>query len=189
MAVLVDFILTMLGFRAEEPPKLPTPTTTESQRPGLAVLLYEKENEKAEQEAKKPEVKPVEMKGLSKRLSKEYEDLASLNPSLRAVIEDLNEYVNLTFKKTLTITMIGRTQVEQDYIYKDNPKYKKRKFKSPHQFWQAVDLRSRTFTKVELIQLTDYLNSKWDSSNYYKWTAKVHTVGHGMHFHIQFAKP
>lgn len=177
MTVLVNIILSILGFRTEESPK-----------PGLAVMLYAKENEKAKQEAKKPEIKPVEMKGLSKRLAKEYADLTSHNLPLKRVIEDLNNYVNLAFKKTLTITMIYRTQAEQEYLYKDNARYIKKKFKSPHQFWQAVDLRSRTFTKGELTQISDYLNNKWNSSNYYKWTAKVHNVGHGVHLHIQFAK-
>lgn len=152
---------------------------------------YEAEN-KASKETKakaKTPIQPVRYKNDNARLKKEYSQLKSKNKKLQSVIEDLNKFSQKEFKKVLTITMIYRTQEEQDYLYRNSAKYKKRKFKSPHQFWHAIDIRSKTFTNDQIQKMVDYLNNKYDAKNYYRWTAKCHTIGHGMHFHIQFIKP
>jgi hypothetical protein len=152
---------------------------------------YEAENKVAKEtkaKAKTP-IQSVRFKNDSTRLQKEYTQLKSKNKDLLDLIEDLNKFSQKEFKKVLTITMIYRTQEEQDYLYRNSEKYKKRKFKSPHQFFHAVDVRSKTFTNDQIKQMVDYINKKYDSKNYYKWTAKCHSVGHGMHFHIQFTKP
>jgi len=160
-----------------------------SKSPKKDLDSYLKENEKTKNEIEeKPQIKPIEFKNDSQRLKKEFLDLVKLNLPLRSILEDLNIFVNLEFDKNLVITMINRTQEEQDRIYKDNAKYKKKKFKSPHQFLHATDIRSRTFTSEEVTKIENYLNTKWNSSNYYRWTAKNHTVGLGLHFHIQYFK-
>lgn len=182
MKAFLEFILSI--FKKPETPKL----GELEPKIGLQIHLYKKETEDTLKEATQIEISPVEFKGMSSRLSKEYSELTSKNLPLKSLVEDLNIYVNRTFKKKLMLTMIFRTEAEQDFLYADNEKYKKKKFKSPHQFWQAVDIRSKTFTDSEVKQLEDYLNDKWNKDNYYKWTAKNHTVGHGMHFHIQFVK-
>lgn len=140
-----------------------------------------------EEAAKEP--KPIDFKEDSQRLKDELETLKDKNWDLYQLLAELNLYTNEQFDKSIMLTMIYRTDEEQDEIYKDSEKYKARKFKSPHQFWQAADIRSKTFTDEEVKQIEDYLNEKWNSSNYYKWTARNHTVGLGMHFHIQFVKP
>lgn len=124
----------------------------------------------------------------STRLTNEFTTLLDKNKELHDIITDLCEYCYTFFKKDIVLTMIYRTDEEQDSIYKDDPKYKIKKFKSPHQFWQAFDLRSSTFTPEEIKFIEDYLNNKYNSVNFYKWTARNHTVGLGFHFHIQYTK-
>lgn len=123
----------------------------------------------------------ITLKSETGRLPSEIADLPQKNKPLYDLILDVASYCDTNFKKNIVITMIYRTQEEQYDIYGEG--YTK---KSPHQFWQAVDLRSRTFTDEEIKQLVDYINKKYNDKNYYKWSAKCHNVGHGDHFHIQF---
>lgn len=148
--------------------------------------LYERENLTTKKEESMPSTNPVEFK--YSRLEEEYKELTKRNLTLKALIEDLNIFVNREFKKSLTITMIFRTQSEQDYLYRNSEKYKKKKFSSPHQYWHAVDIRSRDFSESQIKQIECYINEKWNSKNYYKWTALNHEVSDGIHFHIQFIK-
>lgn len=121
----------------------------------------------------------------SKRLEEEFKSLLTKNQPLYHLILDLELFCLKEFKKSIVITMIGRTDDEQDELYKSDPKYKLKKFKSPHQFWQAVDIRSLTFTADEIKKIEQYLNKKY-IKNKLPWTAKNHKVGdNGWHFHIQ----
>lgn len=135
----------------------------------------------------------LKFKNEDARLKHEYNDLDASNKFLKSLIEDLVKFVAKEFKdkdgkdKDVTITMIGRTQAEQAEIYKDDPKFQKKPFKSPHQLMHAVDIRSHTFTPEEIKKIEDYLNEKYNSNNVYAWTAKCHEVAnHGEHFHIQY---
>lgn len=120
----------------------------------------------------------------SQRLKDELVELYSKNVELHKLIIDLYKWISKTYGKDTIITMIYRTQEEQEQIYGKGTKKK-----SPHQFWQAIDIRSRTFTEEEIKGIEDYLNNKYNESNYYKWTAKNHKVGEGAyHFHIQYYK-
>lgn len=131
----------------------------------------------------------VKVKNDSQRLKDELITLSKKNKDLHELIFDLAEYIKNTFKKELIITMIDRTQAEQDAIYKDDVKYKVKPFKSPHQFWQACDIRSKIFNKDEIKAIEDYLNGKYNKTNYYSWTARNHVVAGGeYHFHIQWTK-
>lgn len=131
----------------------------------------------------------VRLKDDSKRLVEELKKLITLNPELHYLIFDLAEFVKGAFKKEITITMIDRTQAEQDELYKNDEKYKAKKFVSPHMVGAAVDIRSKTFTPEEIKRIEDYLNSKYNTSNVFKWTAKNHKVGdNAFHFHIQYQR-
>lgn len=131
----------------------------------------------------------VNVKDASQRLTDELKTLMTKNKDLYDLIFDLAEYLKETYKKELIITMIDRTQAEQDEIYKDDKKYKEKPFKSPHQFWQAVDIRSKIYTPEEIKAIEKYLNDKYNATNYYAWTARNHKVGAGSeHFHIQYFK-
>lgn len=122
------------------------------------------------------------------RLKEEHIELKERNPDLYDIIDDVCDWAWVYCKKDIVITMIYRTDAEQDSIYKDDPKYQQKKFKSPHQFYHAVDLRSSTFDTEQIQKLVDYLNEQYNGTNYYKWTAKCHDVGLGDHFHIQFVR-
>ena len=131
----------------------------------------------------------LKAKNDSQRLKDEFVNLRKENKPLWDLLVDLYKWVDKEFGKDTVMTMLYRTQEEQDYLYRDSERYDKKPFKSPHQFYHAVDLRSFIYTKEERDRMVEYLNSKYDSSNYYKWTAKVHEVGsNGLHFHIQYYK-
>lgn len=146
--------------------------------------------EPPKKETPKPQVKTeLDFKNNSERLKKEWNLLFQKNEHLWDLIIDAHVYCYQQFGKYIVVTMIDRTQAEQDEIYKDDPKYNEKPYKSPHQFFHAVDLRSSTFETHEIEQLVNYLNTKYNSTNYYKWTAKCHAVINGAeHFHIQFVR-
>ena len=128
----------------------------------------------------------IAFKNDSQRLRDEFTELDRKNPRLADIIEDLNDYAVENFGKGVLITMIYRTQAEQDYLYRNSERYRVRKFKSPHQFWHGVDLRSRTFNPEEIAKMVEYINNKYNEENYYRFSADYHTVGAGYHFHINF---
>lgn len=132
----------------------------------------------------------IKYKDESERLKKEHAALEKSNPGLCMLLQDMAAHVTNLYKKDLIITMIDRTQAEQDELYKNDPKYKIKKFKSPHMFNQALDLRSRGFTQKEIDELVKWLNDTYNKTNSCAWTARAHDIdGDGpqsMHFHIQY---
>ncbi len=147
--------------------------------------LYEMENKTKRKEF----FEDIKFKHASERLEDEFFfNLPHENKHLLDLLEELNKYTNRNFKKPILLTMIFRTRAEQDYLYRNSAKYAKKKFLSPHQLWHGADIRSHSFTKSEIDQIEAWINKKYNSKNYYKWTAKYHTVGSGLHFHIQFVK-
>ena len=131
---------------------------------------------------------PIAYKKSRKRLQDEHAELRTHNMDLYNILGELDVYAHEKYKKNIIITMIYRTAAEQDHLYRNSAKYAKKKFKSPHQFWHGVDIRSRTFTEAEIKHLVTWMNKKFKKGNYYKWVAKCHDIGSGMHFHIQYAK-
>lgn len=130
----------------------------------------------------------IEYKNNSNRLREEFEELKVRNEMLYNILLDCGNFCQEYFQKKVVITMIYRTDEEQDSIYKDDEKYKVKKFKSPHQFWHGADLRSSHLDTEQIEKLVNYLNGLYNVGNYYKWTAKNHNVGLGDHFHVQFCK-
>lgn len=124
----------------------------------------------------------------SGRLRDELQALKAKNHDLYLIMYDITTYCATEFKKDVVITMIYRTEAEQDSIYKDDPKYIAKKFKSPHQLNHAFDLRSSTFDTKQIEKLVLWLNTTYNVHNYYNWTAKCHDIGLGDHFHVQFCK-
>ena len=155
------------------------------EKAGMGFISYQVENTTPRKEF----FEPILYKNNSTRLERELADLPKKykNEGLYNLIVELNEYTNRTFKKPVLITMVGRTQAEQDHLYRNSARYQKKKFLSPHQLWHAVDIRSHHFTLSEIKQIEERVNKKYNGSNYYKWTAKYHKVGSGgLHFHIQW---
>ena len=134
----------------------------------------------------------IKYKNDSERLAQELQELQHKNVELyELLVNDLAPWVSTMFGKDLVITMIYRTDSEQDEIYggktkSDGREYDVKPWKSPHQFYHSVDLRSNSFTISEVKTIESYLAMKYNSSNYYGFTAKNHNVGLGDHFHLQF---
>lgn len=134
--------------------------------------------------AVEPKVWEPLYKNEANRLRLELLTLRRVNRDVYDMMYDLAQWVGDNFEKETIITMIFRTQEEQEQIYGKG--YTK---KSPHQFYHAVDIRSRIFSDDEIKKIEDYLNNKYNDTNYYKWTAKNHKVAGGAyHFHIQYIK-
>ena len=171
MKQLLELLMSLFGKQKE--------TVTIEKTPEESLKPYIEENTN-----KDPN--PIEFKTI--RVNKEWVQLKVKNPELYKIIEEVDNFVWKKYKKNIVITMIFRTESEQDYLYRDSKKYAKKKFRSPHQFWQGVDLRTWTFTDKEIKEITDFANKK-QKGNYYKWVAKAHTVGkNGKHFHFQYVK-
>lgn len=128
----------------------------------------------------------VKLKNDDARLKSELETLKIKNKQLYDLLFNLADWIKDQFKKDLTITGIFRTDEEQAAIYKNDKKYQKRPFQSPHQFWDAFDLRDSTFTKDEIPKIIKYLNDTYNPKNRYAVTSMDHSVGLGWHFHVQF---
>ena len=121
-------------------------------------------------------------------LIEEIYSLYAKNIDLYKLIDDLSKFVKDEYNKDVVITSIYRSQSKQDEIYSDNPKYTKKPWKSPHQFFHGVDLRSRIYSETEIKNMLLFLN-KHNQSNYYKFTAIYHEVGtYGKHFHINYVE-
>jgi hypothetical protein len=178
---LLDVLLKLIG-KGSVPETLPSGSDKILDKEH--VKQYEQENKNTKKN--KPLQLPVEFK--TERVAGEFETLKDKNDKLRQAVVECNRWCNQKFGKNLTLTMIYRTQAEQDYLYRNNARYQRSKFKSPHQFWQAVDLRSRNFSEKEITEIENWFNSRYDGSNYYDWTARCHDVGAGRHFHVQYLK-
>lgn len=127
----------------------------------------------------------IKLKNDDARLTDELKTLVTKNKSLYNLLFNTADWVKENFKKDLVVTGIFRTDAEQAEIYKNDAKFKKKSFRSPHQLWDAFDLRDSTFTKDEIKKIIDYLNTTYNPTNIYKWTAMDHSVGLGFHFHVQ----
>lgn len=141
------------------------------------------EIKKVVKEEKKPKG-VLKAKNDSDRIKAELVHIKRVNKDLFDLLVDLSRWVAEEFERDTIITMLYRTQEEQERIYGKGTKRK-----SPHQFYHAADIRSRIFSDEEIKRIEDYLNNKYDSTNYYRWTAKNHKVAGGTyHFHIQYIR-
>lgn len=193
LETLIDIVKKLLGIK--KPPEKPALVEKTPEDEGFTdkTLMdsYSIENSmdalvRAKKESLQKDLTPLFK---TPRLRDELSKLLEKNKELHDLIIDLNSYAQDNFEQTVTITMIYRTQAEQDYLYRNSERYQKKKFKSPHQFWQAVDVRSLDFTERQIKELVDWINARMNPTNYYRWTAKCHEVGgNGRHFHIQYLR-
>ena len=135
-----------------------------------------------------PTIADIDFKNSSDRLMREFEQLGTKNPELQVLLLELDQHLEKTYGNGVILTMIYRTEAEQDYLYRNNKRYRKKKFRSPHQFWHAADLRTWAFSKEEIAEIVDWLNEKYNATNGKAWTAKAHDIGSGFHFHVQYFK-
>lgn len=118
------------------------------------------------------------------RQAVEYETLKVKNKNLVRILDCLVTFCELEFKKDITLTDIFRTQADFDALYAATPVDKRPK-SSPHMVWEAVDIRSSTFSDPEIIKMQAFLNQ----FTAYKGSRKValyHKIAAGaFHFHVQ----
>lgn len=113
------------------------------------------------------------------RLHKEWAELPVHNRRLRKVLDALSTFAELELGKDLVITCLYRDPAENAAVGGIA--------NSPHMSWEAVDLRSSTFTQEEIDRMLAFLNCF--SFRNGKKTAICHAVAGGAkHFHIQVAK-
>lgn len=123
------------------------------------------------------------------RIKKEWES-EKVDKRLQIILLYLDWYcknfaVRTDGKKTdIQVTGLHRTQKEQDRIYRNNPKYKKKPWKSVHQDWRGGDVGVNAFSTKTKRFLRDMLNRRFKNMG----TSKVcvwHDIGLGDHFHLQ----
>lgn len=128
-------------------------------------------------------------------LQSEFCQLKVKNAPLAAIIEDLADFVAQDLQKDVVITHIFRKKETQKEIYGAQTKKV-----SPHEVWQAVDIRDWIYTPGEKAAIIKVLK-EYDRSNWMRhiiaansktvWLHQVQRDGKdfGMHFHIQYSGP
>lgn len=96
----------------------------------------------------------------SSRLESEWNS-GELDPLVKEMIDTIQNYSVMKFKKNIMVTCIFRFDDEQDQVYKDNEEYQKNPWKSNHQYWRAVDIRTRIFTQNEKMDIYDTINGNY----------------------------
>ncbi len=106
---------------------------------------------------------------------------------IKEIVLSAASYMMDKYKYEIVVTEVFRSQAEQDDIYKNDPNYKIKPWRSVHQDGRGVDLRTNDMTKAMIDDLRDYLNTiPYDPKRPEKKTCLVHEVdNHGNHFHIQ----
>lgn len=118
------------------------------------------------------------MKFKSERIENEWRT-GKLSSPLKLIIVWIDRLAALC-NFEITLTGIYRSQNEQEAIY--GPGTKK---KSTHQFWRAVDLRTRDLPTWFIELLVVAVNMLYPYGKKGKNTALYHSVGKGWHLHIQ----
>lgn len=124
------------------------------------------------------------MKFKTSREEKEFEQLPLKNPKLKMLLVNIDAYAIAFFSKEITITRIYCTKEEEDALYAED--MSKRPKVSPHEVWEAADLRSRVFTEDEIDKIVNYCNTNWKYHDGSHPVALYHMIaGNTYHFHIQ----
>ena len=120
----------------------------------------------------------------TRRIEHEFEELSDKNRGLHDVVVAASTFTGYEFGKPIVLTQIFRTQEEQDSLYKHIPESQRKK--SPHQFWQAVDLRSWIYSEAEIERLLKFLNCFTTAGGQRKVAIYHEIPGNVKHFHVQF---
>ena len=112
----------------------------------------------------------------------QYVELATKNPKLSELLIDLDDMIGRNYKKNMVITSIYRSPEEQAALY---AKSAHKVPNSPHMTYEAVDLRSWTFTDVERDEIISYLNKRYTNPDGRRVSMCHAITGGAIHFHIQ----
>ena len=109
-----------------------------------------------------------------------------VHKNIKNLVSMLSYYMELEHGRDVVITDLLRTQEEQDEYYKNDKKYKKKPWKSVHQYGRGVDIRSHGLEQKTIEMVLNFLNMvKYDQARPHKKTAIHHDIGLSGHFHIQ----
>lgn len=115
-------------------------------------------------------------------------EFIKLPVKLQEILWYASAYSKLRFNVQLVLTHIFRTQEEQDAIYKNDAKYKQKKYTSVHQLYRGADARLHDMGVENAKKLADHINSLFKYSPDSKLnTVLVHDVGQGNHIHFQIS--
>jgi len=125
------------------------------------------------------------MKFKTDRIQKEFES-NQLPWKLVRIIQMIENFCLAKYNYEITITDILRTQEEQDAIYEYSDKYREKPWKSVHQVWRGVDLRTRDMPSEAINEISDMVNKiQYDPNRPEKKSCIYHNVGAGIHLHLQ----
>lgn len=91
------------------------------------------------------------------------------------------KYVN---KRGIILTDILRLDSEQDEIYKNDPAYKIKPWRSTHQDWRAIDTGVNAYSEMQRQKMCNFVNKYFNYSGSHSCCV-YHNVGRGWHFHLQ----
>ena len=116
------------------------------------------------------------------RIRKEWETLKEVNPRFFMLLQQI---FNKAWPTVPIITNLYRTQMEQDRIYKNSPKYQTSPWQSVHQSWRGCDVTVKNLKKKEVRELDTKVNLAWPYGKGDIKTLLFHNVGQGNHGHLQ----
>jgi len=111
-------------------------------------------------------------------------EFARIDNRLQALLIYTSGLVDYLYSQHVVVTMLLRSQAEQDRIYGADPAYQARPWKSVHQVGRGVDIRSYTYTRSQIDNIVAEINSSYLYSAQHP-TALYHDVGQGAHIHLQ----
>ena len=104
--------------------------------------------------------------------------LHRIDPRLRGVLWELDDWSVRTTGKNITITCLNRTEEENERVGG--------KKRSAHRCGRAADIRSYLFSEIEIERLVAYLYEVWGPEFLH---IVHHDSGHGDHIHININRP
>jgi len=123
------------------------------------------------------------MKFKKENLKEEYDKISQ---SLKILLGDLDMYLHTRFGYEMTITELLRTQEMQDEYYKNDPKYKIKKWRSVHQDGRGADIRTSDMSEQIKIAIEQWFATRpYDPKRPELKSFKFHDVGKGDHLHCQ----
>ena len=101
----------------------------------------------------------LNIKFKTRRIREEWQELHTKNFMLVSVVMAIAVFCRLEFGKSLVMTSIYRTAKEQKALAVRGGQGSSGL--STHCFWRAVDFRSWIFTKEEIEQIIEFINSSY----------------------------
>lgn len=116
------------------------------------------------------------------RLRQEFNELAVHNPKLKSILLLLDQFTNLAFARSVTVTELYRTPQENAALYAATGKEPEWK---PHTMWLAADIRARDFSPEQRSIIASFLNNIRVFGGQRKCAVFHEITGNVIHGHLQ----